>query len=104
MFNNKEVEVRGIPKIPEYAERTFYKVTIEKVTKKEVAEVSECFVDLETGEVINSSWKKEDGHKYKHVKFPTGDTETKTQEVKIYEQELESLDIGDLAVYINRTR
>ena len=70
-----------------------YKITISEITEKEVPET----------EYEDTHEKDEDGKAiYDYVK--TGKTKIERNERDVYEQELEDLDIGDLAIYINRAR
>ena len=101
---NKEIEIKGIPEIPEDSIESSFKLTIERVTKSKTVSTSSFFIDLETGEVIKEPYNKKEGSKYERITYPTGDISTSTSEEKLYEQELNSLDIGELATYINRVR
>lgn len=88
--------------------RESYKITISKVIKEEVEKTREGYFNQETAEEIDwSKWYKlDEDEKKNYIKreVPTGETEINEREEKIYEQEVNDLDIGEVAVYINRAR
>lgn len=83
-----------------------YKVTIEEINEREVEKTEEKVFNKKTGDII--SWSKwyalsdEEKEDYDKRQIPTGVVETETSEKKVYEQEVEDLDLGELAIYINR--
>lgn len=88
-----------------------YRVTISLITTREVKETTDVYINDKTGEVLTwNGWydlgkeDKKEQSKFKKVMQETGDVEIKESEQKLFEQELNDLDVGELAVYINRAR
>lgn len=86
-----------------------YKITISEVNEQEVKKTEEVIVHKKTGEVISwSKWyemKDEDKKaEYARKREFTGEVEVESKEKTIYEQEINDLDIGELAIYINRAK
>lgn len=70
-----------------------YKITISEITEKEVPKT----------DYKNTGKKDEKGNPiYDYIE--TGKTEISRDERNVYEQEVENLDIGELAIYINRAK
>lgn len=70
-----------------------YKITISEITVEEVPEI----------DYRNTHKKDKEGNEI-WADVETGQTEIKTNEREIYTQEVEDLDIGELAIYINRSK
>jgi len=70
-----------------------YKIIIEEITEKEIDGMS----------YENLHIKDEDG-KDQWGSVPTGLKKIERNLKEVYSQEKENLDIGDLAIYINRSR
>lgn len=98
--DKRELELKGLPIIPENTTEKFFKITIEEVEKTEVAKIKNQYSNKDTGKICNS-W--DDGEKIEADIF-TGETEINTRETKIYEQEVKNLDVANLVVYINRVK
>jgi len=73
-----------------------YKITIEKITEEEVPET-----EYKRNERFG---REEDRDEYKYGYIETGKMEIKRNEQEIYVQEIDDLDIGELAIYINRAK
>ena len=85
-----------------------YRITIEKVERTEYEDVKEKYFRasdgswLEWHEWYNLPQKEKD--QYEPRAIGTGKMSTQERTTKLYEQEREELNIGDIAVYINRVR
>lgn len=86
--------------------REIFRITISKVSKTEQEETETQYV--KGGKIIswNDWYSLDDEEKKKYIKTekPTGKIERDESAEKLYEQDLEELDIRDLAVYLNRVK
>ena len=103
MFEKKEITITNLPNIPEDNERISYKITIERVTTREIAETTSIYVG-DDGKTYKYSHNIPEGIEYKNVKVFTGDIDISRKERAIYEQELNDLDVGEMSVFINRAK
>lgn len=70
-----------------------YKITIEEITEKEIPETD--YKDL---------GRKDDNGEPVYGYVETGKMEIKRETREIYVQEVRELDLGELAIFINRAR
>jgi len=85
-----------------------YKITISAITEREIKKTAEEIVHKKTGEVIDwMTWydlpEDEKKHYEKH-RIATGEIDIDENTKVVYEQDVDDLDIGDLAIYINRAK
>lgn len=109
MFNKDTGEVKpNLPQIPEKRVEYSYKLSIAKVTKTIKPKTEDRYFDKKTGEQIEwSKWydlSDEEKKQYAKHKVFTGDFETDRDTHNLYEQEMQDIDISDIAMYINRSR
>lgn len=85
-----------------------YKITISEVDEVRIEKTTEQIFHKETGKKIDwFKWYKlsdEEKENYDRRQIPTGEIEIEQNEKKIYEQEIAELDIGELAIFINRAK
>lgn len=77
-----------------------YKITVEKITITEYPEKKEIFYDNVTKKSYNSQYDFQ-GDDYKRSYTETGKKLIRKDEETVFEQTLEDLNIGQLAVFIN---
>ena len=86
--------------------RKIFRVSISEVSKVEEEETESVYV--KDGKVIswNDHYNLSDEEKKGYIKTqkPTGKIKREENSEKVYEQDLDELDIKDLAVYLNRVR
>ena len=86
--------------------RKIFRVTISEVSKTEKEKTETKYI--KDGKIIDwSKWYNltdDEKLEYTTINQPTGEIERDEIEEKIYKQDLENLDIQDLAVYLNRVR
>ena len=86
--------------------KKIFRIVISEVSKTEKEETETKYI--KDGEIIDwSKWYKltdEEKLEYTSVQQPTGEIERGEIEEKIYKQDLEELDVRDLAIYLNRVR
>ena len=106
MFKEKNVIELNLPLIPENETTFSYKLTISKVTRTKKAETDELYFNKKTGERIDwSKWygltdEEKKGYK-KHNVF-TGGFTVGSNDVEVYQQEKDYIDVGELAIFLNR--
>lgn len=87
-----------------------YKITISKVTRVEVKETEEMFFSLTDNSKKPLNWSgyyslpDEEKENWESKPVPTGEIKFKESEQKLYEQEKDDLDIGEISMFINRAR
>lgn len=86
-----------------------YRITIECINKEYIKETKTCHFDKKTGEEV--TWSKyynnndeEKDLKYASHEVDTGKVSMNERSEKVYEQEKSDLDVGELAMFINRSR
>ncbi len=87
-------------------QRKLYKITISEITRAYVEETKEVYVDEKTGNQYDY-WTKDkapDPEKLVTKKQGTGKMNVDERKQDVYEQEKESIDIGEIAMFINRAR
>ena len=86
--------------------RKIFRVSISEVSKVEEEETESIYV--KDGKIIswNDHYNLSDEEKkgYIETQKPTGKIKREENSEKVYEQDLDELDIKDLAVYLNRVR
>ncbi len=92
-----------IPDIPQPETRHLFKITIEAVSRKKSPKVKTQYIDKEKGKLIDS-WSREDGKEYEEVQYFEGEFTYDDRKEEIYTQEKDTLDVADIALYINRSR
>lgn len=109
LFKNKKEEVidLGLPEIPPVREDTLFKITISQITRTKKPKVETEYYDKEEKKLV-SSWSRDDDKKargvYLEVKKFENEFDYKDHEEEIYQQEMQHIDVKDIALYINRAR
>lgn len=85
-----------------------YKIEISVVKEEEHQKTAEVYVNDKTAECLSwTQWyslEQDQKKAFRKSETPTGETEVNRREDSVYVQEVEDLDIGELAVFINRAR
>ncbi len=85
-----------------------FKIVISQITETEVQETVDCYVNKKTNEKLEwYSWHnldKKEKKNFEEQKVLTGETKINRKEKDIYEQEFEHLDVGEIALFLNRAR
>ena len=87
-----------------------YKITIEEINRIEKNKTQEMFFHITDKEKNGLTWfehhklSNEEQQNFYATEIQTQEIEIKETTQKIYEQEIVNLDIGELAIYINRAK
>ena len=87
-----------------------FKITIEEINRVEINKIEKRFFHRNDKEKKELTWyehhnlPEEEQKNYYAKEIETQETEIKETEQTIYEQELTDLNIGELAIYINKAK
>lgn len=99
----EEGNLIAIPDTPKKETRQLFRVTISSIARTKKPKVETRYIDKDGGKLIQS-WERKDGFEYEEVQYFEEEFNYSDQEEKVFSQELDSLNVADIALYINRAR
>lgn len=93
----------AIPDIPKKETRQLFRVTISSIARIKSPKVETRYIDKDEGKLIHS-WERKDDKEYEEVQYFQEEFNYSDQEEKVFSQELDTLNVADIALYINRAR